>query len=331
MKKVSQLSITKIFLTIIILSITFYGCNNPKEEEEEEKSEISGKLIIFHAGSLAVPFKLIKEEFEKEYPDVDVLLEAAGSVTCARKITDLKRDCDIMASADYAVIDKFLIPDYSSWNIKFASNEMCIAFTNKSTFADSINGNNCFDVLLKDDVIYGRSDPNSDPCGYRSLLTIKLAEKFYNKKMLANFLAKDNNFIRPKETDLISLLETNNIDYIFIYRSVAKQHSLNFITLPDSINLKSSELAKYYSTVDVEIVGKKPGEKIKMQGKPMVYGLTILENAPNKVTANAFLDFLLSKEKGMKIMEEMGQPSVVPATTNTYQNVPKEFKKYVKE
>ena len=37
------------------------------------------------------------------------------------------------------------------------------------------------DILLSDDVIYSRSDPDADPCGYRSVLTMMLAEKYYKK------------------------------------------------------------------------------------------------------------------------------------------------------
>ena len=43
-----------------------------------------------------------------------------------------------MASADYTVIDKLLIPDYTKWNIKFAVNEMAIVFSENSRYADEI-------------------------------------------------------------------------------------------------------------------------------------------------------------------------------------------------
>ncbi|MCD4772370.1 MAG: tungstate ABC transporter substrate-binding protein WtpA [Bacteroidales bacterium] len=319
-------------LTATLILITTFSCNNLNKEKNNETSTISGNLTIFHAGSLSVPFKQISKEFEKKYPDVKVLRESAGSVTCARKITDLKRECDIMASADYTIINKLLIPDYAKWNIKFASNEMVIAFTEKSKYHNKINKTNWFNILLKEDIFYGRSDPNSDPCGYRSVLTTKLAADYYNNPELPEkLLSKDNNFIRPKEVDLLSLLENNTIDYIFIYRSVAEQHKLNFILLPDSINLKKPELSDYYSRVSVKIKGKKPGEFITQKGEPMVYGITLLDKAPNKPTANAFMDFLLSKEQGMKIMEENGQPSVIPSVTKTFNNIPEKWKKYARE
>ena len=293
-------------------------------------SKQENKLIIFHAGSLTVPFKQVIKEFQKENPDVKIEKEIAGSRACARKIADLNKTCDVFASADYTVIDKLLIPDYADWNIKFASNEMAIVFTEKSKYKNKINGENWAQILLKDDVSFGRSDPNADPCGYRTVLTIKLAEKYFGEKGLAEkLLGKDVKYIRPKEVDLLALLETGELDYIFLYRSVAKQHGLEFLILPDSINLKDNKLSDFYKTVSVEISGKKPGEKITKKGAPMVYGITIPKNNQNKLMAEKFLKFLLS-EKGMEIMQANGQPSVVPTVTSTYNRIPKSLKKFAK-
>jgi len=55
--------------------------------------------------------------FEAKYPKVDVLREAGGSTKMARMISQLRKPADIMASADFAVIDKTLIPEYAQWNI----------------------------------------------------------------------------------------------------------------------------------------------------------------------------------------------------------------------
>ena len=63
------------------------------------------KIVVFHAGSLSVPFSQIEKKFEAKYPQYDVIREAAGSRACARKITVLHRKADVMASADYKVID----------------------------------------------------------------------------------------------------------------------------------------------------------------------------------------------------------------------------------
>lgn len=321
----------KIVITFIaVLTIVLTSCGRKSENSSNKK--ISGDLIIFHAGSLSVPFKKIKKEFNKRYPDVNVLLESAGSRACARKITELKKSCDIMASADYTVIDELLVPEYAAWNIKFATNEMCIVYHKSSRRSKEINRGNWYKILMDQDIAFGRSDPNSDPCGYRAVLAMKLAGKYYNSVELAEkLLNKDKNYIRPKETDLLALLESNTIDYLFLYRSVAQQHELDYLILPDEINLKSAELAVYYKTATVDVTGKKPGKFITKKGAPMVYGITIPKNASNPKAALAFVNFVLSKEKGMKIMEKQGQPSAVPSKSETFEKIPEQLKKYAKK
>lgn len=289
------------------------------------------KLIIYHAGSLAVPFKEIAAAFEAQHPDVTVLREAAGSRNCARKIADLGKRCDVLASADCSVIDALLIPVHAAWNIKFASNEMVIVYSEKSHRADEMAPDNWYQILLHPEVAFGRSDPNADPCGYRAVLTMELAEQHYGKYKLAQrMLRKDMKYIRPKETDLLALLESRTIDYIFLYRSVAQQHGLPYQLLPDRINLKRPEQSGYYSQAAVEVSGKTPGSTITKRGAPMIYGVTIPNNAPSPNLAEEFVAFLLTAAKGMTIMERNGQPSMVPSPTETYEYIPDRLKQFAR-
>jgi molybdate/tungstate transport system substrate-binding protein len=314
---------------IYLLSLIFLFLSESYSQSMQAK--LSGDLVIFHAGSLSVPMKEVSAAFNKLYPEVNILLESAGSVASARKITDLNRPCDILASADYAVIDNMLIPKYADWNIKFVSNELSIVYHDKSRYADKITSKNWFDILIKNDVAYGRADPNADPCGYRSVLTLQLAEKYYKKQGIAKMIIdKDQNYIRPKEVDLLALLESNSIDYLFLYKSVAIQHQLKYVVLPDEINLKNPAYTQNYATVSTEINGKEPGKKDVIKGEPMIYGVTMIRDAPNKAAALAFLQFLLTKEKGLAIMEKNGQPSVVPQPNLNYEKVPASLRPYIK-
>jgi molybdate/tungstate transport system substrate-binding protein len=289
----------------------------------------SNQLTIFHAGSLTVPFEKIIDGFKKENPGVEVLKEIAGSRECARKISELKKPCDIFASADYIVIDQLLIPQYADWNLKFATNEMTIVYTERSRRAKEINQKNWFEVLLDKNISVGRADPNADPCGYRTILTMKLAEILYNRKGLAEKLIKKNQeYIRPKEVDLLALLEAGELDYIYLYRSVAEQHGLKFLILPDKINLKKAELEDYYKQVSVQLNGKNPGEQISQAGSSMVYGVTIPKNSPNPKLAKKFIDYLMNNKKGLRVMQELGQPTVVPSVCDTYNKLPDDLKKY---
>ena len=168
---------TYVFLLILFFIIVLFQLVFASSSEKNKHSKV--KVIIYHAGSLSVPFKVIEENFEKENPGIDIQREASGSQKAARKIIDLKKTCDIMASADYMVIDKLLIPEYASWNIRFASNQMVICYTKLSKYSDRITSDNWYNVLKNKDVVWGHSDPNLDPCGYRSLMVMQLAELYY--------------------------------------------------------------------------------------------------------------------------------------------------------
>jgi len=311
---------------IVSLTLLYIACSLLRSSVSGRESQ---QLIIFHAGSLAVPFKEICRQFNGIHPGVKIISEAAGSRMCARKISDLDKPCDVMASADYTVIDELLIPEHAGWNIKFASNEIVIAYTKNARQADQINKDNWYDILQDENVTFGRSDPNSDPCGYRALLTMMLAEKFYGEPGLAGSMAaKDQQYIRPKEVDLLALLETRILDYIFIYRSVAVQHKLKYLVLPDEINLKKAEMADFYKTASVRLTGKEPGTFITKQGGPIIYGVTIPNNAPNRKPALDFLKFLLNPDLGGVILERNGQSTVVPSPTETYDKLPESLKPF---
>ena len=309
----------KLLLFSIVTLLFISGC---RTNSSQEKSDI----IIFHAGSLSVPFHELKEVYSKRNPGINLLLEPAGSIVCARKITELKKPCDIMASADYYVINQLLIPEYADWSIRFATNEIVIAFSDKARYSDEIDSVNCFDILLRDDVLYGRSDPDADPCGYRSVLAMKLAEKYYNKPGLADRLtSKNRDYIRPKEVDLVALIESNSVDYMFQYKSVAIQHNLRYVELPAEINLSDPSMEEFYNTAVLSIRGTKPDEKITVRGEFINYSLTVPFDAPNREAAIKFLSFVLGDE-GMEIFRKNGQKPLVPLSTEQPGKIPEELK-----
>jgi molybdate/tungstate transport system substrate-binding protein len=312
-----------VWISLPVMMLISFSCSG------SGRSGATSQVRILHAGSLSIPFRDVARAFMQKYPQYNVLMEAHGSRTCARQITDLKQEVDVMGSADSAVIRNLLIPEYADFCIDFTTNEMVIMYTGKSKFSDMIDGNNWYGILLNPGVEYGHSDPNADPCGYRAVLTWQLAEKHYKiedlYQKLREKMPKKN--IRSKETDLIALLETGELDYIFIYRSVAEQHHAKYVILPDEINLKSSQMAEFYKSAALKITGKKPGEWIEKRGTPMVYGVTIPKNAPNREGAVHFVSFLLGKE-GQAIMKKNGQPQILPPVVDNKEKLPDELKKY---
>jgi molybdate/tungstate transport system substrate-binding protein len=312
----------------------------PSGQTELQKST----LKIFHAGSLSEPLKDVSEAF-REYAktlgyDVEIQAEASGSVMAVRKVTDLGKKADIVALADYTLIPQLLVPNYTDFYVLFATNEIVIAFTDKSRYADEINSNNWYEILAREEVSFGFSDPNQDPCGYRSLMVMKLADIYYGKPIFETLVERNTNIyaegnhivapkeiqiktdkvvIRPKETDLTGLVESGSLDYYFIYKSVAMQHNLRFVELPKEINLKDFALAEHYGQVSITLGST--GKTIK--AKPIVYGVTVLKDAPNRELALEYLKFLLS-EKGREIFEKNHQDFIWPPVG--FGNIPEEIK-----
>lgn len=288
------------------------------------------KLIIFHAGSLTLPVERLSTAFEDLYPGVEILSEAAGSRTTARKISELQREADLVMSADYQVINTLLIPDHADWNIQFATNSMVIVYSDRAAYAEEVSPENWYEVLTREDVIVGRSNPEADPNGYRTLMVWQLAENYYDQPGLFEHLvaASPEENIRPKEVDLIPLIQSGDMDYAFNYRSVALQHGLLYIDLPPEIDLGDPSYADYYQQAVVELDGDAPGAVILRWGEPIIYGITIPRNAPNPELAALFLDFLFSTT-GREIQAREGQTPLDPPRTETYDDLGKSLQQIV--
>ena len=325
-------------IRMVMLAVVLAGCAQavppptatPVPPTATPEPTLEGKVIIFHAGSLTVPIQELTERFRARHSGVTFETEASGSNAAARKISELGREADLMMSADYTVIDKLLIPDFAEWNVRFARNTMVIAYTDQSQYADEISGDNWYEILTRDGVVYGHADPDADPCGYRTLLVWQLAEEHYGMPELYTKLddhcPPEN--VRPKSVELIALLESGDMDYAFEYRSVAVQHGLEFVELPDEINLSMVEQAGFYSQATVDIAGTEPGTTITMVGSPIVYGVTIPNNAPSPDLAVEFVKFLLGPE-GEAIMEGEGQPPMVPPACSQKDVLPRKLQEHV--
>lgn len=303
-----------ILVFAVIMAMTFAGGALAAE-----------KITIYHAGSLAAPMAKIEALYEAANPGVDVLRESGGSAALARKITDLGGGCDVFLSADYMVIEKLLRPAGADWNVTFASNAIVLMYGPKSKYKDEVNTKNWTKVMMRPDVRWGHSEPDADPCGYRSLMVLQLAEKYYGDKGLYERAMKDpQRAVRQKAIELVAMVESGAMDYAFEYKSVAVQHNLSYVELPKEINLMDPALDKEYATVSVELAGKEPGTKMKVKGEPIVYGLTIPKTAPNAKGAMSFVKFVLDPKGGLPVFQNMGQDIVGPSSFGDKSKVPAE-------
>ncbi|MBN1785484.1 MAG: tungstate ABC transporter substrate-binding protein WtpA [Candidatus Methanofastidiosa archaeon] len=340
--------ILMISICLLLVAPLFSGCISSDEKEEEPEPVT---LKVLHAGSLTSPFEKIEAEFEADYPYVDVQLEPAGSVACVNKIIETGIEADILASADYTLIPSMMMPDYADWYILFASNEMVLTYSENSKYADEIDADNWYDILRRDDVLWAFSNPNLDPCGYRTPMVIQLAEaaygddqifedliesysSIYAEEQSGNYiittpedLAPDTDHltIRDKSVDLVSMVLEGGLDYAWEYISVAVQNGLDYVRLPKSINLSSVAYADDYNKVSVVTCDGK-----SKSANPIVYGVTVPLNAPNSDVAALFIEYIIN-EVGQGIFELDGQPPMVPAGVNDIELVPETLKEYLEQ
>jgi molybdate/tungstate transport system substrate-binding protein len=315
-----RFTVAMVGLAVLLL----WGCRGQEEAA-------SRQLVVFHAGSLAIPFRDIAAEFERRHPGVKVIREASGSRAAARKIADLKRPCDVMVSADYSVIDELLIPAHADWNLPFATNAMVLAYAGDLPLEQVPQADTWTDLLSRPGARVGHSDPDSDPCGYRALMVLQLAALERQSDTLANAVSANAlAHIRPKASDLIALLELGELDYAFLYKSVAVQHGLPFLELPASVNLADPAHASRYARTRVRVSGASPGTFIEKTGTVMAYSATVLRDAPERELALAFVEFLVSDQGGLSILQRHGQPALVPASTPSFEHLPPRLRSYAR-
>jgi tungstate transport system substrate-binding protein len=292
-------------------------------------------LKVYHAGSLASSFGKLEKLFEKAHPDVDVQLFSGGSGAIVDKVNLQNQKADVLASADYSLIPKYLVPNNATFYTDFAKNAMVLCYTNKSRYANEINEDNWYIVLSRANVKYAISDPRSDPAGYRSLMTIGLAEKAYNfpfifDKIVAPYSkitktvengvwtidATNPSLDAAKLTitatgpDIAPLLKDGKVDYAFEYSSVAIQSGLKYIPLPSKIDLSDPTKISLYKTMQV----KRPSGSTTVTevGMPIVYGVTVPTRAKTPDMGIEFIKLLLGSD-GQAVLNADGQTPIVPA------------------
>ncbi|WP_135854643.1 substrate-binding domain-containing protein [Halorussus salinus] len=182
----------------------------------------------------------------------DASVEAHGSVACRRLLEDGLRDPDAVALADPA-----LFAGLAERVTCFATNALVVAV--REELADRYDD---WRALVADrDLALGRTDPDRDPLGYRTVMALELADGID-----ADALA-DRIDVFP-ETGLLRTLEAGGIDAAFAYRNMAVEHDLPYLSLPDGIDFSNPELADEYAEETLELADR------TVRGAPIRYAAT---------------------------------------------------------
>jgi molybdate/tungstate transport system substrate-binding protein len=236
----------------------------------------AGPVSVAYAGSLVTTMEGPLAQALAAQTGLTFQGEGKGSRELANLIRDGLRMPDVFITADPKLLAG--LPVGSS--VTFGSARMVVGYSakspNRALFEEAAAGKrSILNVLLASGVRVGRTDPQLDPKGQRTLEAAHLLAAYYRKPSAEKaLLAKAEVF---PEQDLLVRVESGELDAGFFYSTETSAKQLPVVELPEQANLASK----------------------------ITYTLAIMSNARHPQAARRFADFVLDGA-GKAILERAG-------------------------
>ncbi|HLZ07665.1 MAG TPA: extracellular solute-binding protein, partial [Chloroflexota bacterium] len=260
--------------------------------------------------------------------------QGAGSVALANLIKGKARTPDIFISAD-PTVNTLLQGDangnYVSWWVPFARTTLVIAWSPQSRFASDFQDAKAAkrtweSVLEEPGPRLGRTDPATDPKGYRTIWLFQLdAARTGDQSEVQKILGSNDNpaQIFPEE-QLVARLQGGQLDAGVFYQIEAVEANLPYLDLPAEINQGDpAQSARYATMTYTDQTGK------TYKGSPILYTVTIPSTSHNLPGAESFVQFLFS-ENGQTLLTNEGLLSTPPVVAGDFSAVPSVLQGVVK-
>jgi molybdate/tungstate transport system substrate-binding protein len=302
------------------------------------------QVIIYRAGSLTRAFKPLEAAFTCQ-TGIHVKDEAMGSVDAGRQITAGAQACDLYAPADYLDIDLFMKPaGYSNFDIVFAHGRMVLTYSVSGLAAKKLppvaeTGRQkatakWYEILTMPGVEIGGGNPFLDPGAYRAPMIFQLAETYYKVPNLYNNMLK--HLVSSGQGAALG----KQFDFQFSYEhnaraTAAANPDYRYVELPDEINMSDPAKDPYYKEHAIVVMPglgtPRSARTIAVPGNHVAWGITLMNDAPNKENAIKFLQMLLSPA-GTASLNENGPTPVSPALVSTadFHKLPEALRPLVK-
>lgn len=231
-----------------------------------------------------------------------------GSYALARLIAGRQLQADVFVGitpGPMRVLQKAGLVGHA---VPVASTRMVVIYSPGSRFAADFaaaarGDKPWYEVLHEAGLRLGRTDPAIDPQGANALLTLQLAEQYYQQPGLLEKVAGPLRNPRQifAETSLMSRLEAGQIDAAVGYLSAAQSHHLPTIDLPPEIDLAHPAMQdSWYARAEIELPGGKT-----LRAQPLVFYAAVPSNARAPRQARDFIRFLRSGQ-GQAVLREHG-------------------------
>ncbi len=214
--------------------------------------------------------------------DVPLRVEPHGSAAAARMVAEGQKSPDVVSLADVSLFDSPLDP---AWYAEFATNALVVAYnpdTPGGRRVGAAGADGWFRPMLAGEARVGRTDPDADPLGYRTLFALELATDHYGTDRDLREALPTRGQTYP-ETQLVGQFETGAIDAAFTYRNMAVERGYEFVDLPAAIDLSDPARADAYASATYALPG---GETVR--GGVISYGSTVRPGRVRDAVVDAF-------------------------------------------
>ena len=120
---------------------------------------------------------------------------------------------------------------FASWYVTFATNRMVLAISPKSPLAGQFTASNWFKLLTRPGVRFGLADPRFDPAGYRALMVLQLAERYYHDPIIFE------NVVMGQFTTPVTVEREGRRDVIQVPEILETQPGSSLVLRDESIEL----------------------------------------------------------------------------------------------
>jgi molybdate/tungstate transport system substrate-binding protein len=221
-----------------------------------------------------------------------------------------------------------LEPKFTHWYVQYAANKMVIAYNPKSKYASQFAAiasgkepmKDLFTLLETSGLKLGRTDPNIDPQGRYFIEMLELAQMYYHlpsdtvaKILGTSTLNSSTSSEIYAESSLDSVLQAGGVDAASAYYTQAIELHLDYIPLPDMINMGNPADTSFYSTAHITTTNG-----TVHSGEFLVMDITTI--GKSDPAAIAFVKYTLSKagqaqykQGGFTLLKPTGYGSGIPA------------------
>jgi molybdate/tungstate transport system substrate-binding protein len=191
-----------------------------------------------------------------------------------------------------------------------------------------------YEILIMPGVEIGGGNPFLDPGAYRAPMIFQLAEAYYKVPNLYNNMLK--HLVSSGQGAALG----KQFDFQFSYEHNARATALanpdyRYVDLPDEINMSDPARDAWYRQNAVVVMPglgtPRSARTIAVPGTHVAWGITLMNDAPNKENAIKFLQLLLSSA-GTASLNENGPAPISPALVSPadFHKLPESLRPLVK-